>query len=92
MSDRKITFASQEDWEAWLGSNGETVPGVWLRMAKKSAKRTTFTYAQALEGALCHGWIDGQKRAENEHYWLQRFTPGRPKASGPRSTRPKPRL
>ena len=75
MSDRKITFASQEAWEAWLGSNGEVVTGVWLRIAKKSAGQPTVTYAQALEVAICHGWIDGQKQAESEHYWLPRFTP-----------------
>lgn len=75
MNDLKITFASQEDWEAWLGSHGEAADGVWLRLAKKSAEQPTLTYAQAVEGALCHGWIDGQKQAESEHYWLQRFTP-----------------
>jgi uncharacterized protein YdeI (YjbR/CyaY-like superfamily) len=75
MNDRTITFASQEDWEAWLGSHGEVVTGVWLRLAKKSAEQPTLTYAQAVEGAICHGWIDGQKQAEGEHYWLQRFTP-----------------
>lgn len=75
MNDHKITFANQEDWEAWLGSNGEAVTGVWLRIAKKSAEQPTLTYAQALEGAICYGWIDGQKQAESEHYWLQRFTP-----------------
>lgn len=75
MNDDKITFANQEDWEAWLASNGEVVTGIWLRLAKKSAKQPTLGYAQALEGALCHGWIDGRKQAESEHYWLQRFTP-----------------
>ncbi|WP_193164864.1 YdeI/OmpD-associated family protein [Microbulbifer hainanensis] len=75
MNDAKITFANQEGWEAWLSSNGEVVSGVWLRIAKKSAKQTTLTYAQALETAICYGWIDGKKQAEGEHYWLQRFTP-----------------
>jgi uncharacterized protein YdeI (YjbR/CyaY-like superfamily) len=75
MNDHKITFANQEDWEAWLNSNGEVATGIWLRIAKKSAKRGTMTYAQALEVAICYGWIDGQKQSESEHYWLQRFTP-----------------
>lgn len=75
MDDPIITFTHQEDWEAWLGSNGDVVTGVWLRIAKKSAEQPTLTYAQALEGAICYGWIDGQKQAESEHYWLQRFTP-----------------
>jgi uncharacterized protein YdeI (YjbR/CyaY-like superfamily) len=71
----KLTFANQKDWEAWLEANGEAVAGVWLRIAKQSAEESTVSYAQALESALCHGWIDGQKQAESEHYWLQRFTP-----------------
>lgn len=75
MSDSKITFAKQEDWEAWLDSNGETASCVWLRIAKRSAKHSTITYAQAVESALCHGWIDSQKQAESEHHWLQKFTP-----------------
>jgi uncharacterized protein YdeI (YjbR/CyaY-like superfamily) len=44
-------------------------------LAKKSAEQPTVSYAKALESALCYGWIDGQKQAETEHYWLQRFTP-----------------
>jgi uncharacterized protein YdeI (YjbR/CyaY-like superfamily) len=53
---------------------------VWLRLAKKSAEQPTMTYAQALEVALCQGWIDGQKRSEGEHHWLQRFTPRTPRS------------
>lgn len=75
MHSPTFTFANQEDWEAWLEANAETVPGVWLRIAKRSAEQSTVSYAQALESALCYGWIDGQKQAESEHYWLQRFTP-----------------
>src|SRR3546814_17194832 len=59
----------------WLESNGSTSAGVWLRLAKKSADQPTITYARALESALCHGWIDGKKQSEDQHYWLQRFTP-----------------
>ena len=75
MSESTLTFTSQPEWEAWLEANGRASPGVWLRLAKKSAEHPTVTYAQALEGALCHGWIDGQKKSEGEHHWLQRFTP-----------------
>jgi uncharacterized protein YdeI (YjbR/CyaY-like superfamily) len=75
MSEPRLTFATQSAWEAWLEGNGSTSPGVWLRLAKKSAEQPTVTYAQALESALCHGWIDGQKQSEDQHYWLQRFTP-----------------
>ena len=75
MRDPILTFASQAEWESWLERHGSATAGVWLRLAKKAADRPTVSYAQALESALCHGWIDGQKKAENEHYWLQRFTP-----------------
>jgi uncharacterized protein YdeI (YjbR/CyaY-like superfamily) len=75
MSEPKLAFATQSEWEAWLESNGNIASGVWLRLAKKSAEQPTVAYAQALEGALCYGWIDGQKQSESEHYWLQRFTP-----------------
>lgn len=80
MTDPKLTFATQSEWEDWLESHGSTSPGVWLRVAKKSAEQPTVTYAQALESALCHGWIDGQKQSEDQHYWLQRFTPRTPKS------------
>ena len=75
MSEPRHTFATQSEWEAWLEGHGGTSPGVWLRLARKSAEQPTVTYAQALETALCHGWIDGQKQSEDQHYWLQRFTP-----------------
>ncbi|MGH8456401.1 MAG: YdeI/OmpD-associated family protein [Stenotrophobium sp.] len=75
MPDPRLTFATQEEWETWLGRNGSSASGVWLRLAKKSSKQSTVSYAQALESALCYGWIDGQKQAESAHYWLQRFTP-----------------
>lgn len=74
MSESHLTFANQDAWEQWLAKNAGKSAGVWLRLAKKGAKQPTLTYAQALESALCHGWIDGQKQAENEDYWLQRFT------------------
>jgi uncharacterized protein YdeI (YjbR/CyaY-like superfamily) len=75
MNDATLTFTSQAEWEAWLERNGSASTGAWLRLAKKAASHLTVSYAEALESALCHGWIDGQKRAESEHYWLQRFTP-----------------
>lgn len=75
MNDPILTFANQAEWESWLELNGSTTSGAWLRLAKRTAGQRTVSYAEALESALCHGWIDGQKQAENEHYWLQRFTP-----------------
>jgi uncharacterized protein YdeI (YjbR/CyaY-like superfamily) len=74
MIEPHLTFATQNEWENWLAQNEGTSTGTWLRLAKKSASQPTLTYAQALESALCYGWIDGQKQAESEEYWLQRFT------------------
>lgn len=75
MSDPTLTFKTQAEWESWLELNGSAATGVWLRLAKKTARKPTVSYAEALESALCHGWVDGQKQAESEQYWLQRFTP-----------------
>jgi uncharacterized protein YdeI (YjbR/CyaY-like superfamily) len=74
MTEPRLTFLNQNEWENWLTQNGDTSPGVWLRLAKKGARQPTLTYAEAVESALCHGWIDGQKQAESDEYWLQRFT------------------
>lgn len=70
-----LTCASPEDWEAWLQAHGHSSAGVWLRLAKKTSGQTTLTYAQALDSALCFGWIDGQKKGESDGFWLQRFSP-----------------
>jgi uncharacterized protein YdeI (YjbR/CyaY-like superfamily) len=75
-----MPFASQKHFETWLDANHETSAGVWLKIAKKDAGIATVTYAEALDVALCYGWIDGQKRAFDELYFLQRFTPRRPKS------------
>jgi uncharacterized protein YdeI (YjbR/CyaY-like superfamily) len=75
MTQLSLTFASQAEWEQWLEQHGGTSTGAWLRLAKKGAGHPTVSYEQALESALCHGWIDGKKQAESEGYWLQRFTP-----------------
>jgi uncharacterized protein YdeI (YjbR/CyaY-like superfamily) len=70
----------QREWEKWLDRNHESSDGVWLRLAKKGSKNPTLTYAEALEAALCYGWIDAQKRAESESAWLQRFVRRRPRS------------
>jgi uncharacterized protein YdeI (YjbR/CyaY-like superfamily) len=67
-------------WERWLAEHHDSSPGVWLKIAKKGSARATVTYAQALDAALCSGWIDGQKGAYDDSFWLQRFT-----RRGPRS-------
>jgi uncharacterized protein YdeI (YjbR/CyaY-like superfamily) len=68
-------FKSKEDWDSWLDKNHRKSSGLWLRLAKKDSGLKSITYKEALEVALCHGWIDGQKRPENEQTWLQKFTP-----------------
>jgi uncharacterized protein YdeI (YjbR/CyaY-like superfamily) len=69
-------------WRAWLADNHEQTTGVWLGLAKKGATEPTqLTYDQALEEALCHGWIDGQVRRLDERTYLQRFTPRRARSS-----------
>jgi uncharacterized protein YdeI (YjbR/CyaY-like superfamily) len=72
-----IPFASAAAWEAWLDENHATSPGLWLQIAKKASGIPTVTYAEAVEVALCFGWIDGQKRAYDDTFFLQRFTPRR---------------
>ena len=73
-------FKSQKDWTTWLDKNHAKSSGVWLQIAKKTGKVKTVTYAEALEVALCYGWIDGQGKGLDESAWLQKFTP-----RGPRS-------
>ncbi|GAB2951046.1 YdeI family protein [Streptomyces pseudoechinosporeus] len=63
--------------DVWLGAHAEVERGVWLKIAKKGSGRTTVTVAQALDVALCHGWIDGQRRRQDETYYLQKYTPRR---------------
>src|SRR5437762_2285058 len=75
-----LVFGSRRSWEDWLAEHHQSSPGVWLKIAKKGASAPTVSYAEALETALCHGWIDGQKGRLDQQYWLQRFTP-----RGPRS-------
>ncbi|MFL5234834.1 MAG: YdeI/OmpD-associated family protein [Microvirga sp.] len=73
--DPILLFEDQAGWEAWLAANHEGATGVWLKFAKKGTGVTTVNYAEALEVALCFGWIDGQTSRLDETYYLQRFTP-----------------
>lgn len=72
-------FKNSAAWERWLAAHGDA-PGVWLQIAKQGQGVTTVTYAEALDVALCHGWIDGQKQAFDAQFFLQRFTPRRPRS------------
>jgi uncharacterized protein YdeI (YjbR/CyaY-like superfamily) len=66
-------FKSKQDWAAWLDKNHRKSAGLWLRLAKKGSRLRSVTYPEALEVALCYGWIDGHKRPESKETWLQRF-------------------
>src|ERR1700685_27005 len=68
-------FKSEQDWEAWLDKHHRTSTGLWLRIAKKDSNVQSISYKEALEAALCYGWIDGQKRPESELAWLPKFVP-----------------
>ena len=67
-------FERQLDWAAWLNENHTSSPGVWLQIAKKGAEATSVSYDEAVEIALCFGWIDGQKQTHSDQFWLQKFT------------------
>jgi uncharacterized protein YdeI (YjbR/CyaY-like superfamily) len=71
----QVTFADQAEFEAWLEQNHATNAGLWLAIARKGAGVRSVTYEQAVEVALCFGWIDGQKARGDDRFWLQRFTP-----------------
>jgi uncharacterized protein YdeI (YjbR/CyaY-like superfamily) len=75
--DLSIPFENRAAWEAWLERHGAEAEEVWVRLAKKSSGLPSVTYAEAVEGALCYGWIDGQAKGLDEHWHLQRFTPRR---------------
>ncbi len=73
-----LAFDDADAWEQWLLAQADA-KGLWLKIAKKGVGVTTVNYAEALDVALCHGWIDGQKRSFDDRFFLQRFTPRRPK-------------
>ncbi len=68
-------FQNKEDWDAWLDRNHGESTGLWLQIAKKASKHRSVTYGEALDVALCYGWIDGQKKPHDEEIWLQKFLP-----------------
>jgi uncharacterized protein YdeI (YjbR/CyaY-like superfamily) len=70
----ELPFASAAAWRSWLEENHATSPGVWLMIAKKRSGIETVSYDEAVDEALCFGWIDGQKAKADEPYFLQRFT------------------
>ena len=82
-----VTFATPRAWERWLERNHATADHVWLRLAKKGSGERAGSYAQALEGALCYGWIDGQAWSVDEGSYAVRFTPRRARSRWSRPNR-----
>lgn len=77
---RTLAFKSSHCFRDWLEKNYAGAEGIWLRIYKKDSGKASITYVEALDQALCFGWIDGQKRTEDENSWLQKFTPRRAKS------------
>jgi len=85
----KLLFTNQKAWAAWLEENHKSSTGVWVRIAKKGSGLESVSYPEALEVAICFGWIDGQKRPETERTWLQKFVPRSEKSIWSRINREK---
>jgi uncharacterized protein YdeI (YjbR/CyaY-like superfamily) len=83
-----ILFPTSESWAEWLEINGN-LPGLWVRIAKKGSNIQSISYDEALNIALCYGWIDGLKKTWDKDSWIQRFTPRKPKSNWSRINREK---
>ena len=83
------SFATAAEWEAWLDAEHERADEVWLKIAKKDSGIESVTHAEALEVALCFGWIDGKRKAFDQNWFLQRFTPRRVRSRWSRINRDK---
>ncbi len=70
-----LAFKTSNAFEKWLAKNHNKVTGIWLRFFKKDSGKATITYKEAVDEALCYGWIDGQANKYDDDSWIQRFTP-----------------
>jgi uncharacterized protein YdeI (YjbR/CyaY-like superfamily) len=75
-----LEFKSQADWGRWLDKNQSRIDGVWLKYAKKDSGFKTVNHSEAIEAALCYGWIDSQAKGFDEKFYLVKFTPRRAKS------------
>jgi uncharacterized protein YdeI (YjbR/CyaY-like superfamily) len=75
-----IDFPSAAEWEAWLANHAGQPDGVWLRHAKKGSGISSVSITEALDVALCYGWIDSHRKGYDQQYYLQRYSPRRPKS------------
>ncbi len=74
-----LLFDEIQSWEKWLAKNHASSPGIWMRFGRKDSGVRSVTHKEALEAALCYGWIDGQSRSESKTTWLQKFVPRGPR-------------
>lgn len=81
MHSLTLAFATPEEFRSWLDENQESATEIWLRIYKKRSGVQSISYAEALDEALCFGWIDAQKKPESEQAWLQRFCPRKPRST-----------
>ncbi len=84
-----LFFATQADLESWMDEHGKESDGIWLKFAKKDSGIESVVYAQAVAVALSYGWIDGQAKRLDDHHYLQRFTPRRPRSKWSKINREK---
>jgi uncharacterized protein YdeI (YjbR/CyaY-like superfamily) len=89
VADDRVSFGSAREWEKWLAANHETSDGVWMLIAKQGGGAESVSYPEAVETALCFGWIDGQKGPVDDVHWRQRFTPRRTRSKWSRINRDK---
>jgi uncharacterized protein YdeI (YjbR/CyaY-like superfamily) len=76
-----LTFADTAQWESWLAGHHGSKADVWVKIAKKSSGKKSVTPAEALDVALCYGWIDSRRKSCDEDHYLQRYSPRRPNGS-----------
>ena len=84
-----LFFDTPAKLETWIDEHGEDSDGIWLKFAKKDSGIESVVYAEAVEIALSYGWIDGQAKRHDDHHYLQRFTPRRPRSKWSRINREK---
>ena len=84
-----LFFDTPAKLEAWIDEHGEDSDGIWLKFAKKDSGIESVVYAEAVEIALSYGWIDGQAKRHDDHHYLQRFTPRRPRSKWSKINREK---
>ncbi|WP_018350383.1 YdeI/OmpD-associated family protein [Longispora albida] len=76
-----LTFTTPAEWEAWLAAHHDEPGGAWLKLGRKGCRYPALALSDALDGALCYGWIDSVRRSFDENYFLQKYSPRRPRGS-----------